>query len=99
MRKQSKDPKATKEDSAVKAGEQKVESGTPTTAGKGTPRSGRKTPTLTKPKRELKVYSTIYSMHKIAYEGGGEAPNEVKGLYTSHSRAQEHLDRYLAKKI
>lgn len=98
MTKQSKDPKATKEDSAVKAGELKVESGTQTTVGKTTAQSGKKTRTSTKLERELKVYPAKYSMHKIAYDGGGEIPKILKGLFTSYEIAKNHLDRYLAKK-
>jgi len=37
-------------------------------------------------------------MYKIGYEGGGEVPDKLKGLFTSSTDAQKYLDIYLKKR-
>ena len=50
-----------------------------------------------KPKKELKiVHAGVNSnMYKIVYEGGGEVPNMLKGMWTSPLFAQGAINGYL----
>lgn len=43
----------------------------------------------------VKKLSLQSSMFKIVYEGGGEAPDELKGAWTSPIMAQRAIDVYL----
>lgn len=48
-------------------------------------------------KKELKVLKEgIY--WKCGFEGGGELPDSLKGIYTSYHVAQNAIDIHLAKK-
>ena len=38
------------------------------------------------------------SIYEVYYEGGGELPKSLIGLYTSHIEAQKAIDTYLASK-
>ena len=96
MKKQNSDPKDNNVDSVEKAGEQKVESDTPTTVEKQTAKRGTKTPTSKK--RELKAMPGNYSMFKVAYVGGGETPRELRGLYSTVREADKAIKLYLSKK-
>lgn len=98
MQKQNKSPRKDKDDSAEKVSLQKEVSDTPTTDVKDTAKPPEKAPTSTKPKKKLVIKSAPYSMFKIGYEGGGETPDDLKGLYTSQVNAQKQLDSYLKKR-
>ena len=46
---------------------------------------------LTKP-------SVIGSTYTVKYEGGGELPRDLSGVYTSEKEAQKAINLYLIKK-
>jgi hypothetical protein len=46
----------------------------------------------------VKRTSPQFSFYKIVYEGGGEAPDALKGNWTSPTMAQKAIDLYLKHK-
>lgn len=44
-------------------------------------------------KKNLEIVPNGTGMYKIQFEGGGEVPDALKGLYTSHYFAQKDIDR------
>jgi len=48
--------------------------------------------------KELKIRYAKNNSYEIYYEGGGELPKELHGLYTDHRTAQRAIDKYLTNR-
>jgi hypothetical protein len=52
-----------------------------------------------KERKELLIRSTQpYAMYEVYYEGGGEVPVTLSGVYNSKLMAQKDIDMYLAQR-
>ena len=66
--------------------------------------TGLEEKTKERPKKEKKSKQLLIrqappmAMYEIYYEGGGEVPTTLTGLYTSQLMAQKDIDMYLANK-
>jgi len=45
--------------------------------------------------KELKIRYASNNAYEIYYEGGGEVPAALRGLFTDHRTAQRAIDEYL----
>lgn len=54
---------------------------------------------MTTESKELKVFKkTNTSLYFVQFEGGGNTPTELSGMWTTPQLAQTAIDKYLAKK-
>lgn len=51
----------------------------------------------TKMKRLTVINPPNSAMWQIKYEGGGEVPDELKGMYTSEGKAIQDINRFSAR--
>jgi hypothetical protein len=47
-----------------------------------------------KPKKKLEIVPNGKGMYQIKFQGGGEVPEILSGLYTSHYFANRDIARY-----